>query len=64
MFDMTSELQRDKAVLEAIRSGSLAFANRRLFAPFTTTLVEIRLDRDAYPLDLAEISNLLKWDPT
>lgn len=62
MFDLTGELTRDKSVLEAILSGNLAFDNRRLFAPFTTTLVEIRLDRDAYPLDLAEISNLLKWD--
>jgi pimeloyl-ACP methyl ester carboxylesterase len=61
-FDLTGELMRDKSVLEAIRSGSLAFDNHRLFAPFTTTLVEIRLDRDALPLDLATISNLLKWD--
>src|SRR6202035_2243135 len=38
------------------------FDNQRLFAPFTTTLVEIRLDRDAYPLDLAQISNLFGWD--
>jgi pimeloyl-ACP methyl ester carboxylesterase len=63
VFDLTGELARDKSVLNAIRNGDLAFDNRRLFAPFTTTLLEIRLDRDAYPLDLAEISNLLKWDP-
>jgi hypothetical protein len=25
-------------------------------------LVEIRLDRDAYPLDLTQISNLFGWD--
>jgi hypothetical protein len=62
VFDVTRELTRDKSVLEAIRNGNLTFDNRRLFAPFTTTLVEIRLDRDAYPLDLTEISNLLKWD--
>jgi hypothetical protein len=30
--------------------------------PFTTTLVEIRPDRDACPLDLAQISNLFGWD--
>jgi hypothetical protein len=62
IFDVTAELTRDKSVLAAIQSGALAFDNHRLFAPFTTTLVEIRLDRNAYPLDLAKISNILKWD--
>jgi len=58
MFDLTQVLERDKRLLENIRSGAVPFDNQRLFAPFTTTLVEIRLDRDAYPLDLAQISNL------
>jgi hypothetical protein len=61
-FDLTDELQRDRQVHEEIKSGGIAFDNQRLFAPFTTTLVEIRLDRDAYPLDLAQISNLFGWD--
>jgi hypothetical protein len=63
IFDLTPLLERDKAVHAAIEAGNIAFSNQRLFAPFTTTLVEIRLDRDAYPLDLATISKLLAWDP-
>jgi hypothetical protein len=54
-------LAHDKELLANIRSGAVAFDNQRLFAPFTTTLVEIRLDRDAYPLDLTQISNLSGW---
>jgi hypothetical protein len=61
MFDLTQVLERDRRLLDDIRSGGLKFDNQRLFAPFTTTLVEIRLDRDAYPLDLAQISNLFGW---
>ena len=61
-FDLSRELHRDRDVLAGIRSGEIAFDNRRLFAPFTTTLVEIRLDREAYPLDLTQISNLFGWD--
>jgi hypothetical protein len=60
-FDLTPVLAHDKQLLANIRSGAVAFDNQRLFAPFTTTLVEIRLDRDAYPLDLTEISNLFGW---
>ena len=52
----------DRALLAQIRSGNIAFDNQRLFSPFTTTLVEIRLDRDAYPLDLTQISNVFGWD--
>jgi hypothetical protein len=61
-FDLTGVLEHDRALLAQIHSGDIAFDNQRLFAPFTTTLVEIRLDRDAYPLDLTEISNLFGWD--
>ena len=61
MFDLTPVLQRDRQLLKDIRSGAIPFDNQRLFAPFTTTLVEIRLDRDAYPLDLTQISNLFGW---
>jgi hypothetical protein len=61
-FDLTDALRHDKQVLSEIVSGTRLFDNHRLLAPFTTTLLEIRLDRDAYPLNLAEISNLLKWD--
>jgi len=63
IFDLTPLLERDKAVHAAIAAGTVDFNNQRFFAPFTTTLVEIRLDRDAYPLDLAKISKLLAWDP-
>jgi hypothetical protein len=51
-----------RELLAQIHSGNLAFDNQRLFAPFTTTSVEIRLDRDAYPLDLTQISKLFGWD--
>ena len=61
MFDLTHVLQRDRQLLQDIRSGAIPFDNQRLFAPFTTTLVEIRLDRDAYPLDLTRISKLFGW---
>jgi hypothetical protein len=61
IFDLTPVLAHDKELLANIRSGAVAFDNQRLFAPFTTTLVEIRLDRDAYPLDLTQISNLFGW---
>jgi pimeloyl-ACP methyl ester carboxylesterase len=61
IFDLTPVLEHDKQLLANIRSGAVAFDNQRLFAPFTTTLVEIRLDRDAYPLDLTQISNLFGW---
>jgi hypothetical protein len=61
-FDLTEVLTHDRELLAQIHSGNLAFDNQRLFAPFTTTLVEIRLDRDAYPLDLTQISNLFGWD--
>jgi hypothetical protein len=61
MFDLTPVLQRDRQLLKDIRSGAIPFDNQRLFAPFTTTLVEIRLDRDAYPLDLTQISKLFGW---
>jgi hypothetical protein len=61
MFDLTQVLERDRQLLQGMRSGAIAFDNQRLFAPFTTTLVEIRLDRDAYPLDLDQISNLFGW---
>lgn len=61
IFDLTPVLEHDKQLLGNIRSGAIAFDNQRLFAPFTTTLVEIRLDRDAYPLDLTKISNLFGW---
>jgi len=60
---LTGVLEHDRALLAQIHSGDIAFDNQRLFAPFTTTLVEIRLDRDAYPLDLTQISNLFGWDP-
>ena len=62
-FDLTEVLKHDRELLAQIHSGNLAFDNQRLFAPFTTTMVEIRLDRDAYPLDLTRISNLFGWDP-
>jgi hypothetical protein len=61
-FDLTGVLEHDRELLAQIRSGTIAFDNQRLFSPFTTTLVEIRLDRDAYPLDLSQISNLFGWD--
>jgi hypothetical protein len=61
-FDLTGVLKHDRELLAQIRSGNLAFDNQRLFSPFTTTLVEIRLDRDAYPLDLTQISTLFGWD--
>jgi pimeloyl-ACP methyl ester carboxylesterase len=61
IFDLTQVLEHDKQLLENIRSGGVPFDNQRLFAPFTTTLVEIRLDRDAYPLDLTQISKLFGW---
>jgi hypothetical protein len=61
MFDLTPVLEHDRRLLEDIRSGSVPFDNQRLFAPFTTTLVEFRLDRDAYPLDLTQISKLFGW---
>jgi hypothetical protein len=63
IFDLTEQLAHDREVRQAIQNGTIAFDNQRLFAPFTTTLVEIRLDRDGYPLDLEKISNLLMWDP-
>jgi hypothetical protein len=62
-FDLTDVLTHDRELFAQIHSGNLAFNNQRLFAPFTTTMVEIRLDRDAYPLDLTQISNLFGWDP-
>jgi hypothetical protein len=61
-FDLTQVLKHDKESLTGIQAGDIAFDNQRLFAPFTTTLVEIRLDRDAYPMDLTKISNLFGWD--
>ena len=61
IFDLTPVLAHDNQSLANIRSGAVAFDNQRLFAPFTTTLVEIRLDRDAYPLDLTHISNVFGW---
>jgi hypothetical protein len=63
IFDLTPLLERDKAVHAAIEAGNIGFNNQRLLAPFTTALVEIRLDRDAYPLDLATVSKLMAWDP-
>ena len=63
------ELVRALENLAQRLSGALAFVSGRsldsidrLFAPFTTTLVEIRLDRDALPFDLEKISNLLGWN--
>jgi hypothetical protein len=61
MFDLTRVLEHDRQLLQDIRSGTVPFDNQRLFAPFTTTSVEIRLDRDAYPLDLTQISKLFGW---
>jgi hypothetical protein len=60
-FDLTEVLKHDGELLAQIHSGHISFDNQRLFAPFTTTLVEIRLDRDAYPLDLTKISSLFGW---
>jgi len=61
-FNLTDVLKHDRELLAQIHLGNIAFDNQRLFAPFTTTLVEIRLDRDAYPLDLTKISKLFGWD--
>jgi hypothetical protein len=61
-FDLTEVLKHDRELLAQIHLRQIAFDNQRLFAPFTTTLVEIRLDRDAYPLDLTKISDLFGWD--
>lgn len=60
---LTAKLGNGNTKFDAIvHSTGMLVNNKRLFAPFSTTLVEIRLDRDALPLDLSKISKLLQWD--
>jgi len=59
IFNLMKYLINDKTVPQSKRSGPEP-NNERLFAPFTTTLVEIRLDRDALPLDLSKMSKLVQ----
>ena len=61
-FDLSDQLRHDRDIHDEIVAGNITFDNDRLFAPFTTTLIEIRLDRDAFPYDLAQISGLLGSD--
>ncbi|HEX3864267.1 MAG TPA: hypothetical protein VHY35_21500 [Stellaceae bacterium] len=62
VFDLTDQLRHDLKTHNDVVAGNTTFNNERLFAPFTTTLVEIRLDRDAFPYELEKISKLLGWD--